>query len=61
MAMPVQQQILRLQIPINDVLVVQIAKGTGNLGSVETRPGLGKATLLLEVEKKLKREKDNDE
>ena len=53
MAMPVQQQVFGLQVPVDDVLPVQIAQRTGNFGSVETGTGLGKTALLLQMEEEL--------
>lgn len=43
----VQQHILRLQVSVDDLLLVQVLQALDNLGTVETGPGLAKARVVL--------------
>lgn len=51
----VQQDVLGLQVPVDDVERVQVAQRARDLGGVETRPWLQEAALTLEVVEELKR------
>lgn len=52
-ALRVQQDVLGLQVPVDDVERVQVAQGAGDLGGVEARPRLQEAALTLEVVEQL--------
>ena len=53
MAVPVQQDVLRLQVPIDDVPGVQVLDGTDDLSSVE-QPGVaGEAAAVPQVAEEL--------
>lgn len=51
----VQQDVLGLQVPVDDVERVQVAQRASDLGGVETSPRLQEAALTLEVVEELKR------
>jgi len=44
----IQEDILRLQVPVNNVLPMQVLNGQDNLGGVESRAGLIKRRVLLD-------------
>lgn len=52
-ALVVDQQVLRLQIPIDQVQIVQILKGEHNLGGIEARMGLREAADLAQMREHL--------
>lgn len=47
MSLGVQQDVLWLQVPVDDVEGVEVAEGTGNLCRVEPGSGLEEAALSL--------------
>lgn len=49
MTLRVQQDVLRFQVPVDDVEGVEVAQGAGDLCRVEPGPGLQEAALSLEV------------
>lgn len=51
MAIAVEQQILRFQVPIDDVLAVQIIQCTDNLCCIEASCGSGEPTSRSQVGK----------
>lgn len=55
MTLRVQQDVLGLQVPVDDVERVQVAQRARDLGGVETRPRLQEAALALEVVEELQR------
>lgn len=49
MALRVQQDVFRLQVPVDDVEGVEVTQGAADLCGVEPGPGLQEAALSLEV------------
>lgn len=49
MTLRVQQDVLRLQVPVDDVEGVEVTQGAGNLCRVEPGSGLQEAALSLKV------------
>lgn len=49
MTLRVQKDVLRLQVPVDDVEGVEVTQGAGNLGRVEPGSGLQEAALSLKV------------
>lgn len=48
-ALVVQDDVLRLQVTVNDSILMKAFKGTNELGSIEACPGLGEALLLSQM------------
>jgi hypothetical protein len=53
----VEEDVLRLQVPVDDGSGVEIAERRGNLGGVELGAVLGEPPLLLKMEKELEKER----
>eukprot|EP00906_Rhabdomonas_costata_P037627 RCo053038 len=59
---PVQHHVLRFQVPVDDVLTVEVVQGRGHLGGVQAGPGKGESALCLEgVEELPSRKEVEDE
>lgn len=53
MSLRVQEDVFRLQVPVDNVQGVQVAQSTGDFSSIETGAGFQKAPFPLKVIEKL--------
>lgn len=58
MSLRVQEDVFRLQVPVDNVQGVQVAQSAGDFSSVETGTGFQKAPFSLKVIEELQKERE---
>lgn len=58
MSLRVQEDVFRLQVPVDNVQGVQVAQSAGDFSSVEAGTGFEKAPFSLKVIEKLQKERE---